>query len=98
MAPKKNILITGCSSGIGHDAALTLNKKGWRVFATCRSRSDCKYFESLGIESFPLDLSDEESKLLKNFEHRYLIERVSKSEPPKCDRKGRLCQHELPVH
>ena len=61
MAPKKNILITGCSSGIGHDAALTLNKKGWRVFATCRSRSDCKYFESLGIESFPLDLSNEKS-------------------------------------
>ena len=33
---------------------------------------------SLGVNY--IYLSDEESKLLKNFEHRYLIERVSKSE------------------
>ena len=61
MKPKKNILITGCSSGIGFDAAMTLNRKGWRVFATCRSKSACQYFEKVGIESFPLDLSNEES-------------------------------------
>ncbi len=61
MKPKKNILITGCSSGIGFDAAMTLDKKGWRVFATCRSELDCTYFEKVGIESFPLDLSDENS-------------------------------------
>ena len=58
---KKNILITGCSSGIGRDAAIALHSKGWRVLATCRSKSDCKNFEKFGIESFPLDLSDEES-------------------------------------
>ncbi|MAI97283.1 MAG: short-chain dehydrogenase [Rhodobacteraceae bacterium] len=58
---KKNIVITGCSSGIGRDAAITLASKGWRVLATCRSASDCKYFEKIGIESFPLDLSDEHS-------------------------------------
>ncbi|MFL2790823.1 MAG: SDR family NAD(P)-dependent oxidoreductase [Paracoccaceae bacterium] len=58
---KKNIVITGCSSGIGRDAAITLASKGWRVLATCRSESDCKYFEKIGIESFPLDLSDENS-------------------------------------
>ena len=57
----KNILITGCSSGIGKNVAITLHNKGWRVFATCRSKTDCTFFTKLGIESFPLDLIKEES-------------------------------------
>ena len=57
----KNILITGCSSGIGKNVAITLHNKGWRVFATCRSKTDCTFFTKLGIESFPLDLMKEES-------------------------------------
>ena len=57
----KNILITGCSSGIGKDVAITLHNKGWRVFATCRSKTDCTFYTKLGIESFPLDLLKEES-------------------------------------
>ena len=59
MKPKKNILITGCSSGIGKNAALSLHNKGWRVFATCRSEKDCFFFNRLGIESLPLDLLSE---------------------------------------
>lgn len=57
----KNILITGCSSGIGKNVAITLHNKGWRVFATCRSKTDCTFFKKLGIESFSLDLLKEES-------------------------------------
>ena len=57
----KNILITGCSSGIGKNAAVILHNKGWRVFATCRSKNDCNFFKKLGIESFELDLQKEES-------------------------------------
>ena len=57
----KNILITGCSSGIGKNAAITLHNKGWRVFATCRSKNDCNFFKNLGIESFELDLKREVS-------------------------------------
>ncbi len=34
------ILITGCSSGIGHCAAHGLQARGWRVFATARQPAD----------------------------------------------------------
>lgn len=53
---QRSILITGCSSGIGLDAALGLHAKGWRVFATCRSAEDCEKLAAWGLESFPLDL------------------------------------------
>lgn len=55
----KTILITGCSSGIGYDAATTLQKRGWRVFATCRQESDCARLRAEGLESFPLNYADE---------------------------------------
>lgn len=58
---KKTILITGCSSGIGYDAAHSLNKRGWRVFATCRQAADCERLRGEGLESFPLDYADEDS-------------------------------------
>jgi NAD(P)-dependent dehydrogenase (short-subunit alcohol dehydrogenase family) len=58
---QKSILITGCSSGIGYDAAHTLHKRGWRVFATCRSLKDCKRLRAEGLESFRLDYEDEAS-------------------------------------
>ena len=52
----KTILITGCSSGIGLDAALTLQKRGWQVFATCRKAQDCTRLESeYGLTSFVID-------------------------------------------
>lgn len=57
----RSILITGCSSGIGYDAAHTLHKRGWRVFATCRSEKDCARLLSEGLESFRLDYQDEDS-------------------------------------
>jgi NAD(P)-dependent dehydrogenase (short-subunit alcohol dehydrogenase family) len=60
MAPK-SILITGCSSGIGLDAARGLKARGWRVFATCRAEADCERLRAEGLESFPLDYADEAS-------------------------------------
>lgn len=59
--PQRTILITGCSSGIGLDAARTLHKRGWRVLATCRNAADCDRLRSEGLESFRLDLADEDS-------------------------------------
>lgn len=58
---QKSILITGCSSGIGYDAAHTLAKRGWRVFATCRAEADCERLRSEGLESFVLDYEDDSS-------------------------------------
>lgn len=60
MTPK-SILITGCSSGIGYDAAHGLKNKGWRVFATCRQEKDCEKLRSEGLESFTLDYACEQS-------------------------------------
>ena len=57
----KSILITGCSSGIGYDAAHGLAKLGWRVFATCRAEADCERLRGEGLESFRLDYEDEAS-------------------------------------
>jgi NAD(P)-dependent dehydrogenase (short-subunit alcohol dehydrogenase family) len=59
--PAKSILITGCSSGIGLDAARTLKARGWRVFATCRAEEDCARLRGEGLESFRLDYDDEAS-------------------------------------
>jgi len=56
---QKSILISGCSSGIGYDAAHTLHNRGWRVFATCRKQADCKRLQGEGLESFVLDYEDE---------------------------------------
>jgi NAD(P)-dependent dehydrogenase (short-subunit alcohol dehydrogenase family) len=36
----ETILITGCSSGIGAEAARTMASRGWRVFATARKPDD----------------------------------------------------------
>lgn len=60
-SPKRSILMTGCSSGIGLDAARGLQARGWRVFATCRQDPDCDRLRAEGLESFVLDYADEAS-------------------------------------
>lgn len=55
---QKSILITGCSSGIGYDAAHGLAARGWRVFATCRQEQDCARLRDEGLESLRLDYTD----------------------------------------
>ena len=57
----KTILITGCSSGIGYDAAHGLRARGWRVFASCRQERDCDRLRDEGFESPQLDCGDEAS-------------------------------------
>jgi NAD(P)-dependent dehydrogenase (short-subunit alcohol dehydrogenase family) len=57
----KTILITGCSSGIGLDAAHTLRAKGWTVFASCRAPDDCAKREGEGFAAPQLDYEDADS-------------------------------------
>ncbi|MRU14712.1 SDR family NAD(P)-dependent oxidoreductase [Roseovarius sp. A21] len=57
----KTILITGCSTGIGLDAAHTLRARGWRVFAACRKAEDCDRLRTEGFDSPRMDYNDEHS-------------------------------------
>lgn len=54
----RSILITGCSSGIGYDAACGLRDRGWRVFAACRQEADCERLRTEGFESPRIDYAD----------------------------------------
>ena len=57
----KSILITGCSSGIGHCVAAGLQQRGYRVFATARRAQDVSRLQEQGLESLQLDLADSQS-------------------------------------
>jgi len=56
-----SILITGCSSGIGHHLAHGLQRHGYRVFATARRAEDVERLAGEGLESLPLDLDSADS-------------------------------------
>jgi NAD(P)-dependent dehydrogenase (short-subunit alcohol dehydrogenase family) len=53
-----SVLITGCSSGIGLDAARVLRARGWRVFAACRKPEDCARLAAEGFDSPRIDYAD----------------------------------------
>lgn len=58
MTDRKGVLITGCSSGIGLDAAHYLAARGWRVIASCRDPADVAARRAEGLESVVLDVAD----------------------------------------
>jgi len=61
MTPARNVLITGCSTGIGRATAEHLNAKGWTVYATARRRETLADLEAAGCRTLALDVTDEES-------------------------------------
>lgn len=59
---KKIIVITGCSTGIGLCAALTLHNKHYHVIATVRKEEDKHYLISQGVDDVVImDLADSDS-------------------------------------
>lgn len=58
---ERNILITGCSSGIGRHVARGLHERGYRVFATARREEDVADLQAEGLEALRLDLDEPES-------------------------------------
>jgi len=54
----RDILITGCSSGIGHAIAMGLQERGYRVFASARKKQDVDRIQRSGLQCLQLDLAD----------------------------------------
>jgi len=63
---QKNILITGCSSGIGYDTAHYLHANGYKVYATARDAKDVERLKSEGLDAYTLDVTkaDDIQKML----------------------------------
>ena len=68
----QNILITGCSSGIGLQTALTLKENNYKVYASARKQKDVDMLKDLGFETFKIDVRNKEeisfalNKILEN--------------------------------
>ncbi len=58
---KGPVLITGCSSGIGRAAALSLHQAGFTVYATARRTEALTDLSDRGLRTLALDVTDEES-------------------------------------
>jgi NAD(P)-dependent dehydrogenase (short-subunit alcohol dehydrogenase family) len=57
----KAVLITGCSSGIGHETARHLAGTGWTVYATARRPETLSDLAEAGCKTLACDVSDEAS-------------------------------------
>jgi len=55
---QKNVLITGCSSGIGLISAIDLHQRGYRVIAGCRKPDDLSRLNALGLTAILIDMDD----------------------------------------
>jgi short-subunit dehydrogenase len=69
----QNILITGCSSGIGLETALILKKNGIKVYASARKDKDVELLKDLGFETFKIDVRNKD-------EIKYALETILKND------------------
>jgi NAD(P)-dependent dehydrogenase (short-subunit alcohol dehydrogenase family) len=57
------VLVTGCSSGIGHATALALVRAGFPVWASARKAAGLGELEVAGCRVIELDVTDEQSRI-----------------------------------
>ena len=57
----RSVLITGCSSGIGHCVAHGLNERGYKVIASARKTEDVDRLLAEGLDCIQLDLDHPDS-------------------------------------
>ncbi|MEW6766557.1 MAG: SDR family NAD(P)-dependent oxidoreductase [Pseudomonadota bacterium] len=57
------VLITGCSTGVGHAAAKLFRQAGFETFATARDPSTLDDLRALGCRTLTLDVTDEAARL-----------------------------------
>ena len=57
----RTVLITGCSSGIGHETARRLAGAGWTVYASARRPDSIADLAEAGCKTLALDVTDEGS-------------------------------------
>ncbi|HCS89412.1 MAG: SDR family oxidoreductase [Thiohalocapsa sp. PB-PSB1] len=69
---QRSILITGCSSGIGHCCAHGLAKRGWLVIASARKPRDVERLRDEGLASVRLDL-DQPSSIAEGLEQTFVF-------------------------
>lgn len=60
-AMPRSILITGCSTGIGHATAHACRAAGWQVYASARKAEDVVRLQGEGFSAVQLDLDDSAS-------------------------------------
>ncbi len=58
---KRVVFITGCSSGIGFDAAFALSARGHQVIASCRKEDDVDKLIALGCDAVLMDVDSSDS-------------------------------------
>ena len=69
----QNILITGCSSGIGLETALILKRNGIKVYASARKDKDIEMLKDLGFKTFKIDVRNKD-------EIKYALETILKND------------------
>ena len=72
----RNVLVTGCSSGIGWATAVHLRERGWNAIPTARKDADLAKLIAAGFQPLRLDVADAESvraaaeEALRRFDQR----------------------------
>jgi NAD(P)-dependent dehydrogenase (short-subunit alcohol dehydrogenase family) len=61
--PQRVVLITGCSTGIGRACVPYFSTRGWRVIATARRLETINDLANETVETLPLDVADEASRV-----------------------------------